>query len=78
MSMDLSMFVDLKAAFDSMDRGMLLEEMRRRAVREGLVERVRKVLGETRSRIRVGKEVGEKFWMTKGSETRMSTQPVAI
>lgn len=74
----VAMFVDLKAAFDSMDSGMLLEEMRRRAVREGLIERVRKVLRETRNRIRVGKEVGEKFWTAKGSKTRMSTQPVAV
>lgn len=34
------MFVDLRAAFDSMDRGELIKAMRKRRVREGLIERI--------------------------------------
>jgi len=34
------MFVDLRAAFDSVDREVLLRVMRRRGVKEGIIERV--------------------------------------
>lgn len=47
------LFVDLKAAIDSLDRGVLLQTMRGRGVRKGLVERVGEILRET-SRVRVG------------------------
>jgi len=40
------------------DRGILLNAMRKRGVREGLVERVAEVLRETRSR--------ESFWTARG------------
>lgn len=36
----IGLFVDLKAAFDSVDRGELIRTMRERGVREGFVERV--------------------------------------
>lgn len=62
----IALFVDLKAAFDKVDRGILVGTMRKRGIREGLVERVARVLEETRSRIRVGKEVGESFWTVRG------------
>lgn len=35
----VALFVDLRAAFDSENRGMLLETMKKRGVREGLRER---------------------------------------
>ncbi|XP_076301689.1 uncharacterized protein LOC143219703 [Lasioglossum baleicum] len=57
---------DLKAAFDSVDREVLLEAMRKRGVREGLVERCEEVLRETKSKIRVGEEEGECFWTERG------------
>ncbi|XP_024886911.1 golgin subfamily A member 6-like protein 1, partial [Temnothorax curvispinosus] len=55
----VALFVDLKAAFDSVDREVLMEALRERGVREGLVERIEEVLRETRSRVRAGKELGE-------------------
>ncbi|XP_076301434.1 uncharacterized protein LOC143219315 [Lasioglossum baleicum] len=60
------MFVDLKAAFDSVDREILIEAMRKRGVREGLVERCVEVLKETKCKIRVGEEEGEYFWTERG------------
>lgn len=60
------MFVDLKAAFDSVDRGVLIEAMRGRGVREGLIRRVGEIMRETRSKVRVGGEVGEDFWTIRG------------
>lgn len=62
----IALFVDLKAAFDLVDRGVLLQAMRGRGVREGLVERVGEVLRKTRSRVRVGGEMGESFWTARG------------
>lgn len=41
------MFIDVKAAFDSVDRGRLVEAMRKEGVREGLVKRCEGVLRET-------------------------------
>jgi len=54
-----ALFIDLKAAFDSVDRGVLVGAMRERGVREGLVKRVEEVLKETKSKVRG--EVGENF-----------------
>ena len=62
----VAMFVDLKAAFDSVDRGKLIEAMRERGIRKGLVSRVERILKETRSRVKVGGEVGESFWTARG------------
>jgi len=56
--MFVALFVDLKAAFDSVDRGVLIEAMRERGIREGLISRVEEVMRETRNRVRVGGELG--------------------
>lgn len=58
----MSFFVDLKAEFDSVDREVLVEILRERGVREGLVERIEEVLRETKSRVKVGK-LSEEFWL---------------
>lgn len=56
------MFVDMKAAFDSMDREILLKDNeRKREMKEDLIVRCEEVLKETMSRVRVGKEKGEDF-----------------
>jgi len=39
----VALFIDLKAVFDSVDRGVLIEAMRERGIREGLVSRVEEV-----------------------------------
>lgn len=61
----VALFVDLKAAFDSVDRGVLIETMKERRIREGLVRRIEEVMGETKSRVRVGQEMGESFWTVR-------------
>jgi len=60
------MFVDLKAAFDSVDRRVLITALEERGVRIGLVERVKEMLRETKSRVRIGEETGENFWTGRG------------
>jgi len=56
-----ALFVDLKAAFDSIDRRVLMESMKERGIRRSLVERVKKVLKETKNRIRIGEETRISF-----------------
>lgn len=55
------LFVDLKAAFDSVDRRVLIKMMRRKVIAERLIDRVEKVLMKTRSRVRVKGETGKCF-----------------
>lgn len=62
----VAVFVDLRAAFDSVDREELVKGMRRKGARESLVERVEEILRETRSRVWVVGEVGWEFWMARG------------
>lgn len=57
----VALFVELKSAFDSVNREVLLKTMRQRGIRKGLVERVVKVMREIRSRVMVGGEVEEGF-----------------
>lgn len=59
-------FIDLKAAFDTVGRGVLGEAMRERGVREGLVRRVEEMFRETKSRVRVGENTGVVFWTARG------------
>lgn len=47
------LFVDLKAAFDSVDKGILIKVMRERGIREELIDRVREIVEKTRSRVGV-------------------------
>jgi len=72
----IALFVDLKAAFDSVDRRVLVEAMRKSGIREGLVERVKEILKETKSRVRVGEEVGESFWTGRGLRQGCPLSPI--
>lgn len=56
------LFVDMKAAFDSVDRGKLIEAMRRRRVREGIVRRCMEILRERSCKVRIGVREGKEFW----------------
>lgn len=59
-------YVDLKAAFDSVDREKLVEALIKRGVDGNLVSRCKEVLRETSFRVKVGEEMGEEFWTEKG------------
>lgn len=60
------LFMNLKAAFDSMDRGVLIEAMRERKIRERLIGRVEEMVKETKSTVRIEGEIGESFWTARG------------
>lgn len=62
----VALFVELKSAFDSVNREVLLKTMRQRGIREGLVERVVKVMREMRSRVMVGGRGRRGFLDSKG------------
>nr|XP_046472570.1 uncharacterized protein LOC124214348 [Neodiprion pinetum] len=62
----VAFFVDLKAAFDSVDRKVMWETMERRGVREGLRVRVEEIYKEIKSRVRSGRKVGAAFWTERG------------
>lgn len=47
-------FMDLKVAFDRIDRGVLWEMMRRREVSEGLIDRVGEIYEDIRCIVRIG------------------------
>lgn len=60
------LFVDLKAAFDSVNRGVLVREMMARGIRKVFIRRVEEVVRETKNRIRVGENLGDSFWTARG------------
>lgn len=57
----MAFFVDLRATFDSEDRGILVKTIKERGIREGLVRRVAELLREIKSRMRVGELTGKIF-----------------
>lgn len=66
----MSVFVDLKAAFDTVDRGVLIKTMKERGIREELTVKVEKLAGERRSRVRMGEVMGDSFWTARGIRQR--------
>lgn len=62
----VALFVDLKAAFDTVNREILIKTLREKGVREELVVRIAQLGVETRSRVRIGNERGECFWTARG------------
>lgn len=73
----IALFVDLKAAFDTVSRKTVVEAMKERGVRKELVERIEEVLRETRSRVRIG---GGRRGILDGErgETGMPNEPDAV
>jgi len=74
----VALFIDLKAAFDSMDGGVLIKAIRERGIGEELVERVEKVIRETKSRVRIAGEVGEGSWTARGMKQGCPLNPIQL
>lgn len=66
------LFINLKTAFDSVDKERLIKTLRARGVSEELVDRVKEVLRETKSRAKVGRRSGEIFG--KRGKTKLSVK----
>lgn len=58
--------MDLKAAFDNIDKAILFRAMREERIRESLTDRVKGMFRETKNRVREGENMGEFFWTAKG------------
>ena len=61
-----SMFVNLKAAFDTVDRELVWEIMEKVGISKYLIERVKEMYTETKVRVTVGEETSKEFWTVKG------------
>ena len=61
-----ALFVDLRAAFDSVDRKKLWECMREKGINEKLVRKIEEIYMETKNRVRVNEKESECFWTEKG------------
>lgn len=62
----VAVLVDLKAVFDSVDRGILGRRLREERVSYKLRKRIREIYEETKNVIRVGERCGKRFWTCKG------------
>jgi len=71
----VALFMDLKATFDSMDMMKLIDVLREKGVREELIERVEKILRETRSRVKRRRIRKEDFWTARGVRQGCSLSP---
>lgn len=58
-------FMDLKAAFDRVDRKVLWEVMEKRGIRKGLIERVKEIYESTTGAVRWQDGRSEWFWIEK-------------
>ena len=72
----VALFVDLRAAFDTVDRRKLWEAMEKSGVTEGLRDRVKEIYRETTSKVKVGGETGENFWTSKGLRQGCPLSPI--
>lgn len=71
----VALFVDLKAAFDTVDKG-ILETMRKRGIRKGLIRKVEEMLKEMRSKVRIEERIGEVFWTARGVRQECPISPL--
>ena len=74
----VAFFVDLKAAFDMVERENLEEAMRERGVNGWLRERIMEAYGETKCCVRVGERVSEGFWTERGVRQGCPLSPLAF
>lgn len=54
--------MDLKSAFDIVDRKVLWEAIERRGISKGIIEKVKEIYESTRNVVRVNGKILESFW----------------
>ena len=72
----IALFVDFKAAFDSVNGSMLWQAVKEREVDEELLDRIKEVFTETKTRVRIREEKGEEFWTDRGLRQRCPLSPL--
>ena len=71
-----AMFVDFKAAFDTVDRNILWEIMENAGISNYITERLKGVYEETKVKVRIGNEITKEFWITKGLRQGCVLSPI--
>ena len=71
-----SMFVDLKAAFDTVDREILWEILEEMGISVYIIERLKGIYKETKVRVRAEEGLSEEFWTTKGLRQGCILSPI--
>ena len=69
-------FVDLKAAFDTVDRELLWEIMEKVGISKYIIERIKEIYQETKVRVRVEGDFSEEFWTVKGLKQGCVLSPI--
>ncbi|CAB0041767.1 unnamed protein product [Trichogramma brassicae] len=69
-------FIDLKKAFDTVNRKKLWECMQRLGISEYLTERIKQLYEETKGKVRWKNEVSEEFWTVKGVRQGCLLSPI--
>ncbi|XP_043481252.1 uncharacterized protein LOC122510560 [Leptopilina heterotoma] len=69
-------FVDLKAAFPSVNRGILWRVVRERGIEDGLVERIKELYEDTKERVKIGESLGREFWLGRGLRQGCPLSPI--
>ena len=71
-----AMFVDLKAAFDTVDREILWEIVEEMGISAYIIERLKGIYKETKVRVRAEEGLSEEFWTTKGLRQDCILSPI--
>lgn len=70
----IAFFINLKTAFDSVDRRILEKAMKGRGVKE--TKKCEDILREIKNRVKRSEDLGKQLWME--SKTRLSLEPAYV
>lgn len=59
-------FIDLKAAFDKLDREVLWKAMENLGINASIIRSAKEIYQETRCKIKIGDKLSDSFWVDKG------------
>ena len=62
----IACFIDLKAAFDKVDRRALMDRLKEMEVKRNLRRRITEIYRETGNMVKIEEERTEEFWTTRG------------
>ncbi|XP_043464490.1 uncharacterized protein LOC122499949 [Leptopilina heterotoma] len=72
----VAVFVDFKAAFPSVNRGILWKTLRDFGIGQGFIERIKEFYEDTREKVKIGEELGEEFWLGRGLRQGCPLSPI--